>query len=562
MTDPILQSFCERCGARYTVSEPEAKSPEPPKGRLGLFGRRPAPESTDTEPSTASSPSAAAERFASSFHFCLDCRQYVCTKCWNTEAGGCLTCRRPGVADSAGGSSKTTRGESPALDAWPVDDVARAALAEHPRPTDAALSGETLSGPVELDEWGRPRQPRAAKSPPDEATAPLFSPQGAEADPWRGVVFSADEAGAEDAAPTEPPAPIDLSSRLAAEPPVPAWPDAALSSTSVESPPEPADTSPVARDRSEEPASQPYPADEGMGMPTALDRLPSPDDRPAIDANEWADSSAAIVRRASLYGAPRQLAPDPEPGPEAEPETSSQPEPMVAFEPQPVIGFEPQPEPEPVSGFEPQPQPDPEPEPETSRQPDPEMGSQPEPMLAFEPQSEPEPEPEPVIGFEPQPEPEPEPEPIPQPEPDPEPAPAPAAVPPLPPSPIAPIAVPPRSPDIEVWNPRSEPGPFTQPYQAPAPPTPPLPPPPPFEGGLPPGTPTSAAPVPPLPPPFVPQVPGVPSAPPPVASPLPAVAPSGTPAPKPPGGAYECTSCGLPLSAKARFCRRCGAPQA
>jgi hypothetical protein len=509
MTDPILQSFCERCGARYTVSELEAKSPEPPKGRLGLFGRRPAPESTDTEPSTASSPSAAAERFASSFHFCLDCRQYVCTKCWNSEAGGCLTCRRPGVADSAGGSSKTTRGESPALDAWPVDDVARAALAEHPRPTDAALPGETLSGPVELDEWGRPRQPRAADSPPDGATAPLFSPQGAEADPWRGVVFSADEAGAEGAArATEPPAPADLSSRLAAEPPVPAWPDAALSSASVESPPEPADTSPVARDRSEEPTAQPYPADEGMGMPTAVDRLPSPDDRPAIDANEWADSSAAIVRRASLYGAPRQLAPEPEPGPEAEPETSSQPEPMVTFEPQPVIGFEP--EPEPVSGFEPQPEPDPEP--------------------------------------------------VPQPEPDPEPAPA--AVLPLPPSPIAPIAVPPRSPDIEVWNPRSEPGPFSQPYQAPAPPTPPLPPPPPFEGGLPPGTPMSAAPVPPLPPPLVPQAPGVPSAPPPVAPPLPAVAPSGTPAPKPPGGAYVCTSCGLPLSAKARFCRRCGAPQA
>jgi hypothetical protein len=460
MTDPILQSFCERCGTRYTLSEVEATAPEPPKGRLGLFGRRPPPEPADADPAPASPASEAAEQFAGSFHFCLDCRQYVCTTCWNTEAGGCLTCRQPGVVDRPSGSSKTTRVESPPLDAWPADDVARAALAASAQPTGVAPPGDTASGTVELDEWGRPRQPRPAEAAPDEdTTTPLFSSQGAEADPWRGVVFSADEARVEAATrATEPPAPADLSSRLSPEHPAPAWPVPGLSSTDVGSPPEPADTSSAAHDRSEHRAAQPFPADEGM--PTAADRLQSPDDRPAIDANEWARSSAAIVRRASLYGAP----PQPQPAPE--------------------------PEPEPV--LPPQPQPAPEPEPE------------PEPVLPPQPQ--------------PAPEPEPEPEPVPDV--------------PLPPSPITPIVPPPTPPNIEVWNPRSEPGPFSQPYQPPAPPVPPMPPPP-FIGGPSPGMPMSARPVPPPPP----------------------------PAPRPGSGAYLCTSCGLPLSTKARFCRRCGAPQ-
>ena len=60
MTDPVLQSFCERCGTRYTFAEPEVKPPpEEPKGKRGLFGKRPAhggappatPEASTASPS-------------------------------------------------------------------------------------------------------------------------------------------------------------------------------------------------------------------------------------------------------------------------------------------------------------------------------------------------------------------------------------------------------------------------------------------------------------------------------------------------------------------------------
>src|SRR3990172_1329167 len=42
MTDTVLQSFCERCGTRYTVEVPQEK-PEPPPSVLGRFKRK-APE--------------------------------------------------------------------------------------------------------------------------------------------------------------------------------------------------------------------------------------------------------------------------------------------------------------------------------------------------------------------------------------------------------------------------------------------------------------------------------------------------------------------------------------
>ncbi len=80
-----------------------------------------------------------------------------------------------------------------------------------------------------------------------------------------------------------------------------------------------------------------------------------------------------------------------EPEPEPEPVVAYEPEP----EPEPVVAYEPEPEPEPVVAYEPEP----EPEPVVAYEPEPE----PEPVVAYEP----EPEPEPVVAYEPEPEPEP-----------------------------------------------------------------------------------------------------------------------------------------------------------
>jgi hypothetical protein len=63
-----------------------------------------------------------------------------------------------------------------------------------------------------------------------------------------------------------------------------------------------------------------------------------------------------------------------------------------------------------------------------------------------------------------------------------------------------------------------------------------------------------------VPPPPIPVAP-----PPPMPPPLPAAAPvrqgPSLPVNRPTGPTRACPNCSLPLSTKARFCRRCGAPQ-
>ncbi len=216
MTEPVLQSFCERCGTRYTSADPEAKPPEEPKGKLGLFGRR-SPRGDEEATTTVATSS---EAFASTFHFCLECRQYVCTDCWSEESASCLTCRASGPAEGsllgATGGSSGHRSEGP-----------RGAASAKGEPTGGSEARPFGGAPVELDEWGRPRKPaRTTGNPASEKPATIFGQADREVDPWRGVVFSADEADtADDEGATAPPPPSDLSSRLAARAAAAAWPD-------------------------------------------------------------------------------------------------------------------------------------------------------------------------------------------------------------------------------------------------------------------------------------------------------------------------------------------------
>ncbi|HZW01726.1 MAG TPA: hypothetical protein VFF55_09185, partial [Candidatus Deferrimicrobium sp.] len=173
-------------------------------------------------------------------------------------------------------------------------------------------------------------------------------------------------------------------------------------------------------------------------------------------------------------------------------------------------------------------------------------------------------------------------------------APPPAA--PLAPPPLPPVqelsprqgapATPP--PGLAVWATPVDPGPFAKPYQAPPPeatifmsdapvtavapvaqqgplpiilpdPGSPLPPTgqamPGHAGALPPTSPSPTAYVQPVPGPATSQLP------PPTAPPPPVVAAGLPPATRQGAVSRACPSCSLPLSTKARFCRRCGAPQ-
>ena len=249
MTDTVLQSFCERCGARYTYTEQEQK-PDGSRSKLGRLGRRTAADPS-AEP-TVSTTLPTSERFDGTFHFCLECRQYACTDCWNSSAGYCVGCRpqdgteidpdppvtRPSMSPTvAAGGTRTDIGAVPS--AWPTGDLKRsAAIAtdehhhDHTHPPvdpgpDAPgdLAGSTparerSSGQDEarrmfardddsVDEWGRPLTERPTPQPASPATDLPFDISRPAADPWQDIVFS--ESGA--STPPSTPRPIDVPSR-------------------------------------------------------------------------------------------------------------------------------------------------------------------------------------------------------------------------------------------------------------------------------------------------------------------------------------------------------------
>jgi nicotinate-nucleotide--dimethylbenzimidazole phosphoribosyltransferase len=148
VTEILTESFCERCGTRYTF-----ESAAPRRSRLGRVrtlskGMKNFVLSDDASFSEAMAEARSEEELAvvshqldafhQTFNFCLTCRQYTCGDCWNTAEGRCLTCAPvPGMEEPAfaaapalemlpepGGAYDT----DPEPDAWPDEDLSAARL--------------------------------------------------------------------------------------------------------------------------------------------------------------------------------------------------------------------------------------------------------------------------------------------------------------------------------------------------------------------------------------------------------------------------------------------------
>jgi hypothetical protein len=101
VTEILTESFCERCGTRYTF-ESNARRRGFQRVRLLTLGFKHFVEndgSTVKEAMEAArgdvTRSASTEQidaFHRTFSFCMGCRQYTCTNCWNEAEGMCLTC--------------------------------------------------------------------------------------------------------------------------------------------------------------------------------------------------------------------------------------------------------------------------------------------------------------------------------------------------------------------------------------------------------------------------------------------------------------------------------------
>src|SRR4051794_16123018 len=100
MTEILTESFCERCGTRYTF-----ESAAPRRSRLGRIrtvskGVRNFVLSDESSLSEAmadarsdeerSATTSQLDAFHRTFNFCLTCRQYTCGNCWNAAEGRCL----------------------------------------------------------------------------------------------------------------------------------------------------------------------------------------------------------------------------------------------------------------------------------------------------------------------------------------------------------------------------------------------------------------------------------------------------------------------------------------
>lgn len=112
MPETLTESFCERCGTRYTFRARGGRG-----ARLGFvrtiwhglrhFAGSPASlrRSFDAARAEAASETSARqlEAFHRTFSFCLGCGQYVCSDCWDAGAGRCLTCTAdPGTCVTCG----------------------------------------------------------------------------------------------------------------------------------------------------------------------------------------------------------------------------------------------------------------------------------------------------------------------------------------------------------------------------------------------------------------------------------------------------------------------------
>jgi ribosomal protein L40E len=592
MPEILTESFCERCGTRYTF---ESTAPRKTR-RIGQIktlskGMKNWVMSDDTSLDEAMAAarndddraltSHQLDAFHATFNFCMTCRQYTCANCWNVAEGRCLTCAPHLGQEILPAAFPDQAAFEPVrieAEAWPEIDLSA---------TDAAAANgnghDHLAPPDGLDPWASAGATDVDEIPDFDPAARLAFLSGetplAVVEPEPSAVAEAE------------PAPVEL----IGDTPEPAWQaiDDQVAATAAEVEETLATT--VEPDVAE--------ADEAIVAAMAETEAPTleieaasappviaapPPVREPLPVTVEGKTDVGLARTMELLRRfrPGQNLDDEIAAYEASIQHAAEPA-AAAAEPEPVAAAA---EPEPVAAAAaPEPEPLAEPEPIAVASAAPEAESEPEPIAAApEPEAEavvaaPEPEPEPIAAA-----PEPEPEPVAA-APEPEPIAAAAALEPEPepvqpsPAPLSPLSQPtpaaPATPaPIAAEAPREDR--ILQPtWQIYAP------------DATPAATPPAVAPtspVTPVQPPVAPQPPAASAAPQWPVRPDAIESPSmalftnragrsssdglwaasaqevlATPinAPAPTSGVQPCSSCGLSLSATARFCRRCGTRQ-
>jgi ribosomal protein L40E len=188
----LTDSYCERCGTRYTFGSTPTKGPSLSGARLLAMGLKNfvMTDGTSMDEAMAAAridvtkdeSSRVTEEFHRTFNFCMTCRQYACDRCWNENQGACLSCAPLwDQAPVASGGRLLVRTPVASHD---LEEVGKAhSLADlAPRPTDPA---DAVPWPTEDPLPGRP-------TPSDDDTGhrPVETPPTipvAQASPWPPV---------------------------------------------------------------------------------------------------------------------------------------------------------------------------------------------------------------------------------------------------------------------------------------------------------------------------------------------------------------------------------------
>ena len=102
MPEILTESFCERCGTRYTFESAAPKTARLKGIKVVSRGLKNFVMSDDTSIDEAMAAarsetdrevtSQQLDAFHKTFNFCMTCRQYTCGNCWNEAEGRCLSC--------------------------------------------------------------------------------------------------------------------------------------------------------------------------------------------------------------------------------------------------------------------------------------------------------------------------------------------------------------------------------------------------------------------------------------------------------------------------------------
>ncbi len=265
MSEILTESYCERCGAKFTFES--AAPASGPLSRAQTLARGVRNYLTSDESLDEALAEARRERerqasgiqlqaFHDTFNFCFTCRQYTCRDCWNEAAGRCRTCApMPGVPDPLeqrelqAALSRLETIVEPAPQA--VRGLEPSAVEALPQPAAAveAVRGTEIQAEVAIE-------PPVDLEAPVEIQPPIELEAPAEVQPPAEAATPAEVMAA---------APISTSTAAEVETPVaqpPELPELPFPRAATEAPIEPGTRSPV------EPARVPPPPGEPAAAPT------------------------------------------------------------------------------------------------------------------------------------------------------------------------------------------------------------------------------------------------------------------------------------------------------